>query len=98
MGKKKPIIEIHPDQIYMTSEQYKAIKKQYPGIPFEIKDRRVAKQLLNYSFIRENMKIVFEEYYLDGKVLSRPIIKSTGKYFLTSKGEYIIPLVEVEWN
>lgn len=91
MGKRKnSTIDIHPDQIYVTSEQYKAIKNQHPSIPFEIKDRRVAKQLLNHSFIKEEKKRVYEEYCLDDKVLSRCIEKKTGKYLLTTEGEYYL--------
>lgn len=91
MGKRKNLTnDIRPAEIYMTSRQYAAIKKQHPNISFEIKDKRIAKQLLDYSFIREEYIIVPEEYRLNDKVLSQYVRKSTGKYLLTIKGEYYL--------
>lgn len=85
----KTIADIHPEEYYVTSEQYKAIKNRKSKIPFEIKDESVAQQLLMISFVKKEERRIHREHDEDDDDWS-PIIEETGKYILTTEGKYYL--------
>ena len=48
----KTLKDIHPEQIYTTSSQYKAIKRAKPNVPFKIKDKTIAQQLIVAELVK----------------------------------------------
>ena len=82
--------EIHPEKIYVTSEQYKAIKSQKHKKPFHIEDEDIANALLISSLIKKEEVMVNENAIDEDGDLPLPIYKSTGRYLLTPDGEYYI--------
>lgn len=85
----KTIADIHPEEYYVTSEQYKAIKNKKRNVPFEIKDESIAQQLLMISLIKKEERRIHKEHNEDDDDWS-PIIEKTGKYILTTEGEYYL--------
>ncbi len=85
----KTISDIHPEEYYVTVKQYKAIKNKKSDVPFEIKDKLVAQQLLMISLVKKEEKRIHREHSKDDDDWS-PIIKETGKYILTTEGEYYL--------
>ena len=90
----KTLKNIHPEQIYTTSSQYKAIKRAKPNVPFKIKDKTIAKQLIVAELVKKyvltrhikaNPENPEEVDWLSG----REEIE-TGKYILTIDGEYYL--------
>ena len=51
----KTIKDIHPEQIYTTNIQYKSIKKARPNVPFEIKDKSIANELIMIELIKKHI-------------------------------------------
>ena len=85
----KTISDIHPEEYYVTSEQYKAIKNKKINVPFEIKDESIAQQLLMISLVKKEERRIHREHNEDEDDWS-PIIGETGKYILTTEGEYYL--------
>ena len=85
----KTISDIHPEECYVTSEQYKAIKNKKISVPFEIKDESIAQQLLMISLVKREEPRIHREHNEDDDDWS-PIIEETGKYILTTEGEYYL--------
>ena len=85
----KTISDIHPEEYYVTSKQYKAIKNKKINVPFEIKDESIAQQLLMISFVKKEERRIHREHNEDDDDWS-PIIEETGKYILTTEGEYYL--------
>lgn len=85
----KTISDIHPEEYYVTSEQYKTIKNKKINVPFEIKDESIAQQLLMISFVKKEERRIHREHNEDDDDWS-PIIEETGKYILTTEGEYYL--------
>lgn len=85
----KTIVDIHPEEYYVTSEQYKAIKNKKINVSFEIKDESIAQQLLMISFVKKEERRIHREHNEDDDDWS-PIIEETGKYILTTEGEYYL--------
>lgn len=83
------ITDIQPEEFYVTSEQYKAIKNKKSNVPFEIKDKAVAQQLLMISLVKKEERRIHREHYEDDDDWS-PIIEETGKYILSTEGEYYL--------
>lgn len=82
----KTISDIHPEELYVTSEQYKAIKGKKPKTAFKIKNETIAQQLLLISLVKKEEKKIHREEDDDWN----PIIEETGKYILTIAGEYYL--------
>lgn len=85
----KTISDIHPEEYYVTSKQYKAIKNKKSKVPFEIKDESVAQQLLMISLVKKEERRIHREHNENDNDWS-PTIKETGKYILTTEGEYYL--------
>lgn len=85
----KTISDIHPEEYYVTTKQYKAIKNRKSKVPFEIKDESVAKQLLMISLIKKEEKRIHKDHN-EGYDDWSPTIEETGKYILTTEGEYYL--------
>lgn len=85
----KTIVDIHPEEYYVTSKQYKAIKNKKINVSFEIKDESIAQQLLMISFVKKEERRIHREHNEDDDDWS-PIIEETGKYILTTEGEYYL--------
>mgnify|MGYP001120821710 FL=1 len=85
----KTISDIHPEEYYVTSKQYKAIKNKKINVSFEIKDESIAQQLLMISFVKKEERRIHREHNEDDDDWS-PIIEETGKYILTTEGEYYL--------
>ena len=85
--------QIHPEDIYLPPEQYKAIKRAKMDIPFRIKDEKIAGILRTIGFIKLHKvkvknAITTEDEFIEAEY------KETGKYILQLKGDYYcsIPL------
>lgn len=85
----KTISDIHPEEYYVTSKQYKAIKNKKSKVPFEIKDESVAQQLIMISLVKKEERRIHREHNENDNDWS-PTIKETGKYILTTEGEYYL--------
>lgn len=85
----KTISDIHPEEYYVTSKQYKAIKNKKSKVPFEIKDGSVAQQLLMISLVKKEERRIHREHNEEDDDWY-PIIENTGKYILTIEGEYYL--------
>ncbi len=85
----KTVSDIHPEEYYVTAKQYKAIKNKKSKVPFEIKDESVAQQLLMISFVKKEERRIHREHNEDDDDWS-PIVEETGKYILTTEGEYYL--------
>lgn len=85
----KTLSDIHPEDYYVTSKQYKAIKNKKSNVPFKIKDESVAQQLLMISLVTKEEKRIHRDHNEDDDDWS-PIIEETGKYILTTEGEYYL--------
>lgn len=88
-GMIKTIADIHPEQIYVTSKQYNAIKYNKHNKPFKIKDESIAQQLILLSLIKKEEIRIHREHE-DDEDGWNPIIEQTGKYLLTPEGEYYL--------
>ncbi len=88
-GTIKTIADIHPEQLYVTSKQYKAIKNKKYNRPFKIKNEAIAQQLILISLIKKEEIRIHREHEDDEDGWC-PIIEQTGKYLLTPEGEYYL--------
>ena len=80
----KTIADVHPENIYTTSVQYKYIKRAKHNKPFVIKDFEIAQQLMILGLVKKEVtrvRITLE----NGKKNSYD--EETGKYLLTPDGE-----------
>lgn len=80
----KTIADVHPENIYTTSMQYKYIKHAKHNKPFVIKDFEIAQQLMILGLVKKEVtrvRITLE----NGKKNSYD--EETGKYLLTPDGE-----------
>ena len=92
-GVMKTIADIHPENMHLTSAQYKAIKKAKPDIPFEIKDEKIAGQLIILDLIkREEIRIHKDRKDDDYDI--EPITEETGKYLLKIEGVYYLDYIK----
>ena len=85
----KTISDIHPEEYYVTAKQYKAIKNKKSKVPFEIKDESVAQQLLMISLVKKEERRIHREHNEEDDDWY-PVIEETGKYILTTEGEYYL--------
>lgn len=86
----KTLKDIHPEEIYVTSEQYKAIKHRKSHKPFVIKNKKVANALIICSLIEEDEIIINEDEVDENGDYVLPRHAYTGKYLLTPEGEYYL--------
>lgn len=80
----KTIADVHPENIYTTSVQYKYIKRAKHNKPFVIKDFEIAQQLMILGLVKKEVtrvRITLE----NGKKNSYD--EETGRYLLTPDGE-----------
>lgn len=85
----RTLSDIHPDQIYVTSKQYKVIKGKKSNKPFKIKNVEIAQQLIILSLVKKEEKRKHREYKTNDEEWE-PLFEETGKYLLTPEGEYYI--------
>lgn len=85
----KTIADIHPEKLYVTSEQYKTFKNKRPRLPFEIKNESIAQQLIIIGLIKKEEKKIHIEHKNDSEDWGT-IFEETGKYILTPEGEYYL--------
>lgn len=92
-GVIKTIADIHPEEMHLTSAQYKAIKNAKPDKPFEIKDEKIAGQLIMLDLIKREEIRIHKDHKDDDYDIT-PITEETGKYLLRIEGEYYIDYVK----
>lgn len=83
--------QIHPNEIYLPPEQYKAIKRAKMGKPFNIKNKDVADILRTIGFVKlHQVKVRNAIKDEDGNFLEPAEYENTGKYLLQIAGDYYI--------
>ena len=92
----KLISDYDLNQTKLLPKQWKAIKDQQPGVPFEISDDKVAIRLKFINIIKpERVDIPKEEREDDSPFTERT--RETGRYILSPEGEiYVAYRNEIE--
>lgn len=81
--------QIHPEKMYLTPEQYKAIKRAKMDVPFKIKDKNIA-NILHVSGIIKPHKIKVKNAIITEDEFVEAEYENTGKYLLQLDGDYYI--------
>ena len=83
--------DIHPENMYLTPEQYKAIKHAKMDKPFNIKNKQVANILRTSGIVKahevKSKDAIKDE---DGNFIELSEYEETGKYLLQLRGDYYI--------
>lgn len=81
--------QIHPEDMYLTPEQYKAIKNAKMNKPFKIKNKEVAK-ILQVSGVIKPEEIKVSKAIITEDGFEPAEYKLTGLYLLQLRGDYYI--------
>ncbi len=81
--------QIHPEDMYLTPEQYKAIKNAKMNKPFKIKNKEVANILQVIGVVKPH-EIKVNNAIITEDGLEPAEYKPTGLYLLQLRGDYYI--------
>lgn len=81
--------KIHPEDMYLTPEQYKAIKHAKMNKPFNIKNKDVANILQVIGVVKPE-EIKTRRAIITDDNFEPAIYEPTGKYLLQLRGDYYI--------
>lgn len=81
--------QIHPEEMYLTPEQYKAIKNAQMNKPFKIKDKNIANILHVIGVIKPHEVKVKNAIHTKDDFIPAEY-KPTGMYLLQLRGDYYI--------
>ena len=81
--------KIHPEEMYLTPEQYKAIKNAQMNKPFKIKNKEVANILQVIGVVKPH-EIKVSNAIITEDTFEPAEYKPTGLYLLQLRGDYYI--------